>query len=374
MRSTILFLVFTAFLIGSCSDQKKLVYPKNKGEQSVKIKYSKCFNIKYLDNYILLNITQPYPNAKKVFQYKLGKNNSGDDKLITTPVNKIVVSSTTHIPMLELLASEQALVGFQNTAYISSPKTRTLIEAGKVRELGKKGALNTEVVLEIHPDLIVGFALSANSKVYNAVEKANIPVILNGDWLEETPLGQAEWIKFFGVLFDKGQQADSIFNRIEQSYLAAKKLADKAVDNPKVLSGAIMSKDIWNLPGGDSYVAQFLKDANANYLWKNSVGKGSLSLSFESVFEKAKDADIWIAPGYFSSKQQMLESNAKYQEFKAFKTGQIYTFANQKGPTGGVLYYELAPTRPDLVLKDVIKILHPELLPEYNLTFFEKMP
>ena len=118
-----------------------------------------------------------------------------------------------------------------------------------------------------------------------------------------------------------------------------------------------MSKDIWNLPAGESFVAQFLEDANLNYLWKDSKGKGSLSLSFESVFEKGKDADFWIAPGYFSSKEQLLNSNKLYNKFTPFKNNKIYTPTTKKGKTGGVIYYELASTRPDLVLKDFLYFL-----------------
>ena len=205
------------------------------------------------------------------------------------------------------------------------------------------------------------------------IQKAGIPVVYNGDWLEATPLGRAEWIKFFGLLFGKEKQADSIFKEIEKSYLAAKNSALAATKKPTILSGAIMSKGIWNLPAGESFVAQFLKDANLDYIWENTKGKGSLSLSFESVFDKGKNADFWIAPGYFTSKKQLLQSNQIYAEFTAFKNDKIYTPKLKKGKTGGVLYYELAPTRPDLVLKDIIKITQPDLLPNYELIFFEKM-
>ena len=207
----------------------------------------------------------------------------------------------------------------------------------------------------------------------STIQKVGINVIYNGDWLEETPLGRAEWIKFFGILFDKEKKADSIFNVIEANYLNAKKIALKAPKKPSILSGAIMSKDIWNLPAGESFVAQFLKDANLNYLWKDSKGKGSLSLSFESVFDKAKNANFWITPGYFSSKEQLMQSNQIYAQFDAFNNNKIYTPINKKGKTGGVIYYELASTRPDLVLKDIIKITNPDLLTDYKFTFFEKM-
>ena len=294
-------------------------------------------------------------------------------KTIQVPVKNIVVTSTTHIPMLELLGVEKSLVGFQDTNYISSEKTRKRIDSGFVRELGNEAAMNTEVLFELQPDVVIGFAMNSVNKTYNLIEKHGIPVIINGDWLEETPLGRAEWIKFFGVLFDKEKEADSLFRKIEQEYLAAIAIAKKVRNKPSILSGAIMRNDIWSLPAGESFVAQFLEDANVNYLWKDSKGKGSLQLSFESVLDKAQKADYWIAPGYFSSKAQLIENNPHYKNFTAFKTNNIYTASTKKGATGGVIYYELGPTRPDLILKDLIKITNPTLLPNYKLSFFEQM-
>ncbi len=364
-------LVVTCILF-SCKEKSQAKEKINQQKDS--IKYAKGFNIKHLENEKVLHITQAYPNANEVFSYNLvTKKTKQNIKDIQVPVKRIVVNSTTHIPMLELLGEEITLVGFQNTEYVSSEKTRALINSGKIRELGLKAELNTEVLFDVSPEVVVGFAMSANNKTYQTIEKAGIPVVYNGDWLETSPLGRAEWIKFFGALYNKEKIADSIFTEIERNYLAIVTLAKKATEKPTVLSGAIMSKDIWNLPAGDSFVAQFLKDANTDYLWKNTAGTGSLSLSFESVYAKAKNADFWIAPGYFESKEQLLASNKKYAEFNAFKTDNIYTFANKKGATGGVIYYELAPVRPDLVLKDILKITHPELLPNYELTFFEKM-
>ena len=284
-----------------------------------------------------------------------------------------MVTSTTHIPMVELLNEETAIIGFPYSKYVSSEKTRILIDAGKITEIGKENSLNTEILLDLQPELVVGYSVSSADKSLTTIKKAGINVIYNGDWLEETPLGRAEWIKFFGVLFDKEKQADSIFGIIEDNYLAAKNIALKSTLKPTILSGAIMSKDIWNLPAGESFVSQFLKDANLDYLWKDSKGKGSLSLSFESVFDKGKNADFWIAPGYFSSKEQLLQSNQLYTKFKSFKEDNIYTPSTKKGKTGGVIYYELASTRPDLVLKDIIKITNPDLLPDYKFVFFEKM-
>ena len=378
MKITSLKIVLIASLLAivSCKKEAQRAVLKS---ASAKITHAKGFDIVEEKGNKKLIIKSAYQNATEDATYPLSKKIPStalaNTKLntIQIPVKNIVVTSTTHIPMVELLQSENAIVGFPHGQYVSSERTRKLLDAGKIAEIGKENSLNTEILLDLQPELVVGYSVTSPDKSLTTLQKAGINVIYNGDWLEETPLGKAEWIKFFGVLFDKEKQADSTFKAIETNYVNAKKTALLGLQKPTVLSGAIMSKDIWNLPAGESFVAQFLKDANLTYLWKDTKGKGSLSLSFESVFDKGANADIWIAPGYFTSKKQLLESNALYAKFKAFQDDNIYTPTTKKGKSGGVLYYELATTRPDLVLKDLIKITNPALLPDYELVFFEKM-
>lgn len=372
MRITALNILFIILLFSCKKDSDSSVSINN----SSTIKYAKGFEIIEKQGKKKLLIKSAYQNANQTFEYHIEsrdlKNRSKKD-IIQVPIQKLVVTSTTHIPMVELLNEEQAIVGFPHTQYISSEKTRALIAAGKITEIGKENSLNTEILLDLYPELVLGYSVSSADKSLTAVQKAGIQVIYNGDWLEETPLGRAEWIQFFGLLFDKENQADSIFKVIEKNYTNAKNIALKVPKRPTVLSGAIMSKDIWNLPAGESFVAQFLKDANLDYLWNDTEGKGSLSLSFESVFDRGVEADFWIAPGYFTSKEELLKSNQLYAQFKAFQNNRIYTPVSKKGKSGGIIYYELASTRPDLVLMDMIKITNPEVLPNYTLTFFEKM-
>ena len=372
------FISFILLISISISCKKKLIKIDQEIRTKSTIKYAKGFDIINKNGTKKLIIKSAYQNSDEIFEYIIKKKKTTtaiDDKyeVIEVPIQKIVVTSTTHIPMVELLNEETSIVGFPYSKYISSEKTRVLIDAGKITEIGKENSFNTEILLDLQPELVVGYSVSSADKSLSIIKKAGINVIYNGDWLEETPLGRAEWIKFFGILFDKEKQADSIFKAIETNYLEAKDIALKSTKKLTILSGAIMSKDIWNLPAGESFVAQFLKDANLKYLWKDSKGKGSLSLSFESVFDKGKNADFWIAPGYFSSKEQLLQSNQLYKKFKSFKEDKIYTPSTKKGKTGGVIYYELASTRPDLVLKDIIKITNPDLLLNHEFVFFEKM-
>ena len=378
MKHILSLLLFATLL--SCKSEPTKKQSKQVEGKTVQLKYAKGFSITDFDGYKILEIKNPWPDSDKKYIYKLLDSDTKlvdiyenkYDGVLSTPIKKIIVTSTTHIPALELLGVENTLIGFPGTKYISSEKTRQRIDNGFVRELGKNEGINTEVLLELNPELVVAFGVNGTNKTLETIKKTNIPVIYNGDWVESSALAKAEWIKFFGVLFNKEKEADSIFNSIENNYIKAKQLATKATNQPTVLSGA-MHKDIWYLPSGTSPEAQFLKDANVNYLWNETSGKGSLALSFEAVFTKAKDADLWLSPSYYKSLEALGNANSHYTKFKAFQNKNIYSFTNTTGKTGGVLYYELGMARPDLVLKDIIKICHPELLKDYELFFFNTL-
>lgn len=342
------------------------------------VQYAHGFSIQNHEGYRVIHVHQPWPGATTSLKYLVIPEENASkttlptdtyDAVITTPINSLIATSTTHIPALEHLNALGKLVGFPNTNYISSMPARELIARGKIRELGNNERLNTEMVLELRPDVIIGFGIDQQNRSHDIFEKANIPVIYNGDWTEETPLGKAEWVKFFGVLLNKEKEANTLFQDIETSYLKIKELALKAETKPTVLSGALY-KDVWYLPAGDSWAAQFIQDANANYLYQDIEGTGSLSLSLETVLEKAKGAEYWVAPSQFTRYTEMEQANTHYQEFKPFKDRKVYTFAATLGATGGLLYYELAPHRPDLVLKDLVQIFHPKLLPDHTPYFF----
>jgi iron complex transport system substrate-binding protein len=342
------------------------------------IKYAKGLSIEKHNGFSIVKISNPWPNANKDFIYILKeKNGIVPDSLqhfttISVPIRTIVVTSTTHIPSLEMLGVEQSLVGFPHLDYISSAKVKQQIAAGKIKELGNNHDLNTEVLLALAPDLIIGYGIDNNNPTLDNIQKSGLKVMLNGDWNEETPLGKAEWIKFFGALYGLEAKSNSIFNSIESAYNQTMVLAKQAKVKPTIFAGALY-EDHWFMPKGNSWGCYFINDASGYYLWKDTQGSGSLSLPFETVLQKAKFADIWIGPGQFTSLKEMAETNNHYTQFKAFQDKEVYSFSNKKGATGGVLYYELAPNRPDLVLKDLVKIFHPDLLPGYSLFFFEKL-
>src|SRR5690606_25425598 len=247
----------------------------------------------------IVKVTNPWPDARKDYTYILKEKHANvPDSLevyesINVPIKTVITTSTTHIPSLEMLGVENTLVGFPQLDYISSEKTRANIALGKIRELGSNQALNTEVIIDLKPDAIIGYGIDNNNRALDNLQKAGLKILMNGDWNEQTPLGKAEWIKFFGALYGKEEQADSIFSHIEREYKDALALAKKAKTKPTVLSGG-MFQNKWNLPRGESWGALFIKDAGGDYLWADTKGTASLSLPFEAVFEKAKDAQVWI--------------------------------------------------------------------------------
>lgn len=378
-KNTLISLLCLFFLI--------LVSCKQNGPQPQKItdkraisknSYAKGFSITQYKGYKKIIVNSPWPDAQKPLIYIVyPKGNlkpvvSDEAIYIPTPVQSFVCTSTTDIPMIEALGVEKHLKGFPNTNYISSEKTRKLIDQGLIKNLGDEPNLNTEVVLELKPEMILAFSSTGDTKNYNALKKSGIPIIFNGSWMESHPIGRTEWIKFIAAFFEKEEAATLIFDQISTNYVKAAETAKEALHRPTIFSGN-MYQDIWYVPGGNSYLSKIFEDANVKYLWEDNSKTGSIPLSFESVLDKSQNADLWIGAGYSSSINELKKENNRYTLFNAFNKKNVYSYALKKGVTGGLIYFELGIMRPDLVLKDVIQIAHPELLQEYEPHFFSKL-
>lgn len=375
MKKLIPFLIILVFQI-SCRKNPDVSEGSVRANNS--IKYAQGLRIEKFIGYSIIKISDPWPGSTESYTYICKKKNGivpdslSKYPIINVPLSSIAVTSTTHIPPLEVLGVSDRLTGFPNLDYISSEVVRKRIDQGKIKDISSGANLNNEIVIDIAPDVIIGHGIDNKNPSLENLRKSGLNVIFNGDWNEKSPLGNAEWIKLFGTLFGLESKADSIFIAIENEYHLAQALVADVETRPTVLSGALY-ENTWFLPQGNSWGSLLVKDAGGKYLWAETKGSGSLALPFEQVLEKAANAEFWIGPAEHQSLAGMLESNPHYAQFKAFKNKNVYSFSTKKGKTGGVIYYELSQSRPDLVLKDLIKILHPELLPEYQLVFFEKL-
>jgi iron complex transport system substrate-binding protein len=250
---------------------------------------------------------------------------------------------------------------------------RERIDAGLVTDLGIDKGLNLERLAVLQPDVVMGYTMSSDFGQFSKVEALGIPVVINAEYLEQHPLGRAEWIKFMALFFGREQQADSVFSVIESNYLSAVAALKDDSRRPTVLSGIVYG-DAWFLPGGQNYAAKLLRDAGCRYLWQDTDNHGYLELSFESVYEKANDADLWIGTGTFGSLDEIAAADSRYARFNAFAKKQVYNYDARKGAKGGNEFLELGYLRPDLILMDLVKISHPALLPEHDLFFHRKLP
>ncbi|WP_245189525.1 ABC transporter substrate-binding protein [Lunatimonas salinarum] len=351
--------------------------------QPIPVQFAEGFSIRTSNGAVWIEIHEAFPNATRSYHYLVLPEQAiytdsispkGFDAVITLPSKQLAFTSTTHIPHLELLDCSELLAGFPNTHLISSQPQRQRIEQGLVKELGKGDLLNIESVLDLSPDWIMVSTLGKDMASLDILSNAGISVILNGDYIEKHPLGVAEWIKVTGALTGQLAEATRQFEKISDAYAQAETLVINSGISvpPKVMSG-VMYNDSWYAPGAESWVSVLLDHAGGDYLLNELEGKGSLPLSYEYVLDRAEKADFWIGAADYTSRKALLASDSRYQAFLPFQSGNIYTYTAGKGATGGLLYFELGYARPDLVLRDLIKIIHPELMPEHVLYFYEKL-
>jgi len=357
MKKIILFLLISTLI--SCSSNKK--NEKENISSKALVKHAKRFDIERVNSYYKLTIKNPYKGAKEHFDFILIPKGTDVSSIkesgirIQIPIKKVIATSTTHIPMIESLGEENSLVGFPNTHYISSVKTRKLIDQGKIKDVGVDIDLNTELILDLNPDLIIGFSVNSRNKSLESLKRLGINVIYNGAWLEETPLGRAEWIKFFGLLLGKEEFANKIFNDVEKHFLELENSIEKK-DKAITLFSGIMYGDTWYAPGGKSFVAKFYETAGANYVWANDSSSGSRSFSFEKVYKDAVDANYWIGVGGQKSLNSLLEANSNYGLFKAFKNKNVYSVYGATTDWGANPYFEKGVLEPDVILQDLLNI------------------
>lgn len=364
-----------AFFIYSCSEKATV----NLEKTLVPLEYAKGFELFKGENFWEIHVTQGYTGAEKTYRYLVleeGANveKTGFDAVVKLPISKVILTSTTQVPHLDMMGETNKLIGFPQTDLISSIAARGRIDAGEVSDLGSGPSANPEMVIDLLPDWIMISTLGEDLRYLDLFAQANIPALINGEYVEQNPLGRAEWIKFTGILLGKYEEAVAEFEKIKIAYQKAEKLAAQipAGNRPKVLSG-VMYQDIWYAPGAESWGAQILQNAGGDYVFSDQMGSGSLQLNYEFVLDRAAEVEVWIGSADFPDVKTMGTNEPRYRNFQAWKIGQVYTYTAKKGATGGLEYFELGYVRPDLILKDLIKILHPELLPEYKLYFYQKL-
>ncbi len=299
--------------------------------------------------YVLLKKGQPVPNGVRA------------NPVIRTPIETVGVFSSTHIGFLDQLGLAERIIGVTTPENITNNLVRQQYNAGKIADFGNTFNPNMEVILSKSPGLIFLTVLpSTKFNQYQTLIEAGIPVLIVAEWMENTPLGRAEWLKLFALLMGKTSDGLVKFSETKSRYLDLKNEVGRAINRPTVMSG-LPFKDSWFVPGGNSYMARLFEDAGAKYFWKSSPNRGSLNLDIEAVFPYALKAEYWINTGTVRSISELLAKDSRYREFLPVKTGRVYNNNKRLNPEGGNAYWEEGVAQPNLILEDLIRIFHPEL-------------
>jgi len=380
------FLLF--WILSACSSSSSLYEKaeiqftsKDLFSDKVEVNHAKGFTIDYHGNFKIVKILSPFEKSTDTMTYVLVQRGTvrpkgfSENQFIEIPVRSLVVMSSLHIGLVGFMQAEDVLTGMGNVKYVSSPKVIDKIKAGKIVEVGKDQGLNEELLITMHPDLIMAIG-SPVSKInrFQSLKQAGIPVMINSEWVETTPLARAEWVKLLAALLNKEAVVDKKFREVEKEYNRLANLTKKVSLKPSLITG-MNSRDSWFVPNGNSYVCKFLQDAGGSYHWANTKATGSLPLSFESVYPVALKAEYWLNVSILNiqSKEEIRAKDSRYSDFKAFKTGQIYTYNKRMNAQGANDYWESGAVNPHQVLADLIKIIHPELLPKHELIYYKQV-
>ncbi len=344
----------------------------------VSLSYATGFTLEYHDTYKVLTVLTPWMGADVTFQYVLVQRGTVHPEgyeaaqYIEIPVRTLVTMSTTYLGPLAQLDLLDRIVGHDNVQFVSHPHVRKRIQQGTIREIGEGPAANVELLLELNPDLIMTHGDRSMYDTHPRLFEAGLPVAINGAYMEPTPLARAEWIKYIAAFFNAERKAERVFQRIAAHYERLAEKAGNVATGPTVLVNAPYN-DTWWIPGGRSSVAKMLQDAGARYIWADDPAKGAQPLDVEAVYERAYDADYWLNPGRWSSLQDALQEDERFALFQAFQKRNVYNRNARTNEYGWNEYWETGLSRPDIVLKDVIKIFHPELVPDHEWVYYQQL-
>jgi iron complex transport system substrate-binding protein len=358
----------------------------------VSVEYAQGFTVEYFNHYKVVTSTLPWPGATAAdaFQYVLVQCGTpvpegfADAQIIEVPVQRVISMSTTYLPAFTELDVLDRLIGLDgySVLYTNTAEVQTLIEAGTLVDIGNAPAINVEVALDAEPDLILAYGSgSPEFDAHPVLLEAGIPVALASDYVEESPLGRAEWMKFIALFFNEEAQAEALFSEKVTAYndLVALTAALPLTEKPTVLWDSFSSYgSAWFVPGGRSFVGQLLRDAGAITILGDDPTVvdevGSVPFDFETVYDAGVEADYWFANAFLTNTlTDLMAQDERYTGFAAVEAGRVYNNDALVNANGGNDYYESGAANPQFVLADLVAILHPDLLPGHSLRYYRPL-
>jgi iron complex transport system substrate-binding protein len=375
-------LLMTVFFFSACGHpQKNTLFPRSAGEG---IDYATGFDIEVSDGFRILTVYNPWQGARGVmFRYILAcrdsgrvgqlPENAGNLPVIRTPVRTVICLSTTHIALLDFIEETGSLIAVSEGEYIYNENVRARLDRGELPGIGYDMNLNYERLLELNPDVILAYGVDAEAGAWlGRLRGLGMNVVLVGEYLENTALAQAEWVKFVAHFFNKQDLATVKFSEIEKEYLELKDMVSETETRPVVMSG-LPWRNSWFVPGGNSLFASLIADAGGRYLWDSNRGRDNFPVDIEKIMEQGSSADYWINTGTAVSVGDILNADERLAGLRPFRTEKIYNNNARINNHGGNDYWESGIVNPHIILRDLIHILHPDLLPGHRPFYYREL-
>ncbi len=380
----IILLLSATVWLASCGGQTSR--QQEEGD-TVAFRYAERICVVRHKEYTEVTLANPWKPGKVLHRYLLvpkenpsGKPRSTEDggsalpagvegTVVRVPLERSVVFTTVHCALLQMLHGERRIAGVADLKYIKVPYIHQQVGQGSIADCGDGMAPDIEKIIDLHPDAIF-LSPFENSGGYGKVEEIDVPIIECAEYMETTPLGRAEWMRFYGMLFGCERAADSLFAVVDSSYQALKQVARTSKVHPTVMVDKVTGS-VWYVPGGRSTIGQMLRDAHSRYPWAADEHSGSVSLPFERVLETAGLCDLWLfrySSDHDISYPELLSEHHGYDQFRAFSRRQAYGCNVELSA-----FYEEAPFRPDWLLTDFIKMLHPDITNLPPLRYYKKL-
>ena len=367
-------IVTLVLLLSACGGRSK-TSSAFVNEETIPLKYAENLTLIKGNGYTEARLRNPWDTTRILRTYilvdkdKEMPNHLPEGTIVRTPLSNALVYTGVHCALIKELGAVKSIGGICELQYIKVPEIQEGCQNGTIVNAGEGTNPDIEKIIDMHPDALL-LSPYENSGGHGQVEKLKVPIIECADYMETSALGSAEWIRFYGLLFHQSAKADSIFAIVEKNYNELKELAASQSVKPKVMC-ELKSGSAWYVPGGRSTTGKLYKDAGGDYVFDHYPNSGAVPLSFETVFDKAQEADVWVMK-YNQPTDKTLsgirEDYSPYTRFKAYQQKKVYGCN-----TAYRTYYEDFPFHPDLVLKDLIRIFHPSLLPDYELKYFSNL-
>lgn len=382
MKSKFLYSCFTlscVLIVFSACHSKSGKSANSADGDSLKLVEASKFSVKNHSGYTELDVYNPWQGATGVkYRYALVSDSlakfdkSAYETVVKVPVKRVICLSTTHIGFIDYLNQTSSIVAVSGTNLVNNKELQAKIAQGNLRDVGYESSLNYELIMSLKPDVVFAYGVGHDLGYIAKLKELGIPIVFLAEYLEKTPLARAEWLKFVAAFYQQIPESEKQFDEIAQRYHALQEKVKNVNVKPKVLSG-LPWNETWYVAGGKSAAARALTDAGCDYLFSDIDSPEGVPMSIEAVFQKAQQADIWVNTGAAKNKQDILMVDNRMGTLPAFIKGNIYNNNARITPMGGNDSFESGIVRPDVILADLIKIFHPEILPDHQLEYFRKM-